>query len=220
MSLSLRESCQHYERHCRRQKKIPTFAEFNKKEFTCLPADKEVETAFISAVTKARRSYGLPITRRLVSLYDKLSASKEQEVAHIVSAVPPPVAKSFAVDVPAYKNAIRMNIRAPEAPEVTWNMEKYKQLVLESSIKEEKGLLVHFMPEKESHALKSLACKLTKNTWETIRGGECSVLKMKDGSEMDLKKHTLDTSDVRSFIRDIKKKITGPFFIRFSNTES
>ena len=223
MSLSLQESCQLYERHARRQKKMLSFAEFNRQHFTCLPADVEVESAFKTSVTKTGKAHGWPIRGRLMSLYRRLTKSGVDEVASSTSAVVSTAQKSFVHEQPKYSKAMRMKIRAPEAvepEEVTpeeWTLEGYVDAVQRSELKESKGLMVHFVPQKKGEPLSSLASKLTKTTWEAIRGKcESSVIKMKDGSQMDLSECEMDADDVKQFVRNRKKKVEGPYFIRFS----
>ena len=218
MSLSLQESCQLYERHARRQKKPLSFADFNRQHFTCLPADAEVETAFKSAVTKAGKAHGWPIRQRLISLHRRVTKSDVGEIASKVSAVVSPSQNSFVHEQPKYSKAIRMNIRAPEgAQEERWTLEEYVDTVRQSELKENKGLMVHFVPTTKGEPLSSLASKLTKTTWEAIRGkSESTLIKMKDGSQMDLSECEMNAEDVKQFVHNRKKKVEGPYFIRFS----
>lgn len=224
MSLTLQESCQLYERLARRQKVIPTFAEFNKQNFTCLPVNEQVECDFVAAVIKARKAEGLPIRSRLFSLYRRLTKSDVDHVAQEVVATPAPAAKSFVVSEPKYEKAMRMSIRAPtppvehEAGPVPWTLEEYVEAVRTSGLGESKGLMVHFMPPYKGDPLSSLASKLTKTTWEAIRGKSAETsIKMKDGTMMDLSSAQLDADDVKKFVRNRKKKVEGPYFIRFSS---
>ena len=222
MSLSLQESCQLYERHARRQKKMLSFAEFNRQHFTCLPADVDVEYAFKTSVTKAGKVHGWPIRGRLMSLYRRLTKSDVDEVASSTSAVVSSAQKSFVHEEPKYSKAMRMKIRAPEAAEPEeiddkeWTLQEYIDAVQQSELKENKGLMVHFMPKKRGEPLSSFASKLTKTTWEAIRGkSESSVIKMKDGTQIDLSEYEMNADDVKQFVRNRKKKVEGPYFIRF-----
>tara|TARA_B100001059_G_scaffold229387_1_gene261918 strand:+ start:604 stop:1275 length:672 start_codon:yes stop_codon:yes gene_type:complete len=221
MSLTLQESCQLYERHARRHKAVLTFSQFNQEHYTCLPDNAHVETEFLSAVSKARKAEGVPIRGRLCSLYRKLNRDSVSPVAQKVEAVPAPASKSYAVHEPKYEKAMRMNIRPPEAaPEAQpeqWTMDAYVQAVQDSGLAEAKGLMVHFMPEQKGEPLSSLASKLTKTTWDVIRGkSDERVIKMKDGTLMDVSACTLNAEDVSTFVRNRKKKVEGPYFIRFS----
>ena len=219
MSLSLQESCQLYERHARRQKKPLSFADFNRQHFTCLPADVEVEAEFRGAVTKAGKAHGWPIRQRLMSLHRRLTKSDLcPEIASKVSAVVSPSQNAFVHEQPKYSKAIRMKIRAPEgAQEERWKKEEYIDAVRQSELKENKGLMVHFVPTSKGEPLSSLASKLTKTTWEAIRGKpESTIIKMKDGSQMDLSECDMNAEDVKQFVHNRKKKVEGPYFIRFS----
>ena len=226
MSLSLQESCQMYERHTRRQKAIPTFAAFNKEKFTCLPENEVVEMEFKSAMLKARKAYGMPVTRRLPSLYHKLSGVEKPVSLTPPSAVVASSEKAFVYDNEKYEGAMKMNIRPPnciatetpkeEMKEEDLTLEEYKDMVEKSPLGEAKGLIVHFVPQKRGEALSSLACKLTKKTWEALRGKKDHPVKMKDGTELDLKSIQMDIDDVRNFVKSRKRKEEGIYFIRFS----
>ena len=221
MSLSLQESCKMYERTCRRQKAIPTFASFNTEKFTCLPSNEAVESDFKSSVLKARKAYGMPVTRRLPSLYHKLSGISRPTV-QIPAAVVSSSEKSFVYDNEKYEGAMKMSIRPPacldegELKEDDLTMEEYVAMVEKSPLKEAKGLIVHLVPQKRGDPLSSLSCKLTKKTWEALRGKKDIPVKMKDGSELDLKTLQLNVDDVRNFVKSRKRKEDGPYFIRFS----
>jgi len=227
MSLSLQESCKMYERVCRRQKAIPTFAAFNKENFTCLPENGVVETEFKSSLLKARKAYGMPVTRRLLSLYHKLSGVEKPVSVSVSppSAVVASSEKAFVYGNEKYEGAMKMNIRPPnciatekeeELKEDDLTLEEYKDMVKKSPLKEAKGLIVHFAPQKRGEVLSSLACKLTKNTWEVLRGKKDHLVKMKDGTELDLKSIQMNIDDVRNFVKSRKRKEEGPYFIRFS----
>lgn len=221
MSLTLQESCQLYERHARRHKSVPTFSQFNQEHYTCLPDNVQVEKEFMNAVSKARRAEGIPIRGRLCSLYRKLNKDSVSHVAQKVEAVPAPASKSFAVQEPKYEKAMRMNIRTPAPPAEEepqeWTMDAYVQAVQLSGLAEAKGLMVHFMPEQKGEPLSSLASKLTKTTWDAIRGkSEQKEIRMKDGTMMNLAACALNAEDVNTFVRNRKKKVEGPYFIRFS----
>ena len=223
MSLSLKESCQSYERYCRRHSDTPTFEAFNGKHFTNLPSNPEVYADFKRTLTAARRATGLPVTRRLPSLFHKLSGVSSAVVAAEPRAVVQvkTAEKAFRATKTDYDDAFRHNVRPPAAPvaEETWTLESYKSAVTSSAsvlLKEAKGLMVHLVPEKKQSSLEALACKLTKSTWESLRGKSDSPMKMRDGSTLDLTTVALDESDLAEFVQNRKKKIVGPYFIRFS----
>ena len=77
--------------------------------------------------------------------------------------------------------------------------------------------MVHLVPEMhDSSSLESLASKLTKNTWESLRGQSEEDLKMRDGSKIVMSSISLDEGDLAEFIQNRKAKMLGPHFIRFS----
>ena len=215
-----------YERYCRRHSDTPTFESFNARHYTCLPQNDEVYEEFKRVLTSARRSRGLPVTRRLPSLWSRFTGEEK------VVAAPPPVVqlktseKSFRSSMPKYDSAMRNNVRPPMAPTsisdeppATWTLDAYKQAVYDSRsvlLKETKKLIVHLVPEERSASLESLACKLTKSTWEILRGKKNDPLKMRDGSTLSLDTVSLDEGDLAEFVQNRKKKIEGPYFIRFS----
>lgn len=216
-----------YERYCRRHSDTPAFEEFNAKHFTCLPQDREVYNDFKRVLTSARRSTGIPVTRRLPSLWSRFSGEKR------ILAAPAPVVhvktreKSFRSSVPNFEAALRNNVRPPEAKNLklapseakTWTLEAYKKAVSESRsvlLSEPKNLIVHLVPEERTGTLESLACKLTKSTWESLRGKHDQPLKMRDGSTLELASISLDEGDLAEFVQNRKKKIGGPYFVRFS----
>lgn len=220
MSLTLQESCNLYERNARRNKSVQSFADFNKHNFTCLPVNADVERDFTTVVGKLRKAEGLPIRGRLFSLFRRLTKSDVSEVASSPQAVSTPATKSFAVTEHKIEKAMRMSIRPPSpASETsdTWTLEAYVKAVQESGLAESKGLIVHFMPEHKGDPISSLASKLTKSTWESIRGkSQETSIKMKDGTMMDLASIRLNEEDVKKFVHNRKKKVEGPYFIRFS----
>ena len=172
-----------------------------------------------------------------MSLHRHLTTS-DADVASKVTAVVPSASNSFVHTQPKYSKAIRMNIRAPtteamEATETTteameattttkatetekWTLVEYVDAVSVTDLKEANGLMVHLVPIYKGLSLQSLASKLTKTTWEAIRGKDGHTIKMKDGSQMDLSDYELNKEDVKQFVRNRKKKVEGPYFIRFS----
>ena len=222
MSLSLKESCQMYERHCRRHLDTPTFEAFNAQHFTNLPSNAAVYTEFKRVLTSARRASGVPVTRRLPSLYRKLSGVEETAAAVVPSVQVRTAEKACRSSSSEFTSALRPSIRpplqsAPVAP--TWTVDAFKEAVASSQsvlLKESKGLMVHLVPEQKGPSLESLSCKLTKSTWESLRGKSSTPMKMRDGSTLDLSTVAVDESDLAEFVLNRKGKIPGPYFIRFS----
>lgn len=239
MSLSLKESCQMYDRYCRRNSDTPTFQEFNSKHFTCLPASNEVFDEYKRVLTSARRAQGLPVTRRLPSLFKKMSQlDKEQTFEEFKPSVQVKhQSMSHLLNIPSMNSSMKMNIRSPKVEsktvakvfpklsvpkvakvDLTWSRESYSDAVKESQsvlLKEPKGHMVHLVPSKKGESFESLACKLTKSTWESLRGKSEAPLKMRDGSIIELSSIKMDEGDLAEFIQNRKAKIQGPHFIRF-----
>lgn len=225
MPYTLKESCRLYEQHCRRNLKVPTFEEFNGKHSTCLPSNPVVYNQFKTTLELAHKSDGLPVTRRLVNLWTRLSkTSSSMSMALSPPSLQVPVPKGPLSMVPDPSLALKMNIRTPQPAltkkEVPWTMEKYKKMVLNSSSKklqESSGLMVHLVPTSAVEDLTALACKLTKNNWNALVGqGDTTKLAMRNGSKFDLCGVELNKDDIVSFKREHKKNKQGPYFIRYS----
>lgn len=239
MTLTLKESCRMYEQYCRRRTAIPTFEEFNHAHATCLPRNKVAFQSFKQTVENAVKAEGVPVTRRLPSLFQKFSLGDQPAL------VPPSVqlaARPPVLAIPSPKQSFTMKIRQPvavsaaavsaaaepsaaesaaesESAAEPWSVESYKDLVLQSdnsNLRESKGLMVHLMPPEKETELVSLACKLTKSTWNALRGKSGTSLSMRDGSVLDLSSIQLKQEDVDMFVSNYKKKVAGPFFLRFS----
>ena len=236
MTLTLKESCRMYEQYCRRRTAIPTFEEFNHAHATCLPRNKVAFQSFKQTVEAAVKAEGVPVTRRLPSLFQKFSLGDQPAL------VPPSVqlaARPPVLALPSPKQSFTMNIRQPVAESAEsveaesaesveaesaesvepWSVESYKDLVLQSdnsNLRESKGLMVHLIPPEKETELVSLACKLTKSTWNAICGKSGTTLSMRDGSVLDLSSIQLKQEDVAKFVSNYKKKVAGPFFLRFS----
>jgi hypothetical protein len=226
MTLTLKESCRLYEQHCRRNLKVPTFEEFNGKHATCLPSNPVVYKEFKTTLELAHKADGLPVTRRLVNLWTRLSKTPSSKSMALSSpSLQVPVPQGPVSMVPDPSLALKMNIRAPTtqpglSKKKPWSLEKYKKLVQNSpsqKLKESSGLMVHLVPTSPVEDLTALACKLTKNNWNVLIGQDrTATLSMRDGSNFDLCGVELNKDDVVSFKQEHKKNKQGPYFIRFS----
>lgn len=243
MSLSLRESCTLYERYCRQHKDVPTFEAFNSAHYTCLPNHPTAYARFHASVTAARRAEGLPIRRKLFSLYKSLNGG-------IAPAAVPPrpqavvdtkrLQKACPVTVPSLTRAVSLKTRPPappaavpdepmttsemdesDAPELAeWTVAAYREAVAASThakLKDKANNMVHFVPVARGESLASLACKLTKSTWETLSGKSDAPLKMRDGTKRAMESIEMDTDDFAELRRQRKAKLSGPYFIRVSS---
>ena len=243
MSYSLHESCAMYVRYCRKHMDVPTFEAFNSKHYTCLPEHAVAFARFRSSVLSARRAEGIPIRRKLFSLYKCLVGEDGLQVAvptrravvdtkHLQKAIPevvppltravrlntrPPVAETAAVGEPASAS----DMDESDAPEMLeWTVDSYKQALTQSSnpkIKEHSKDMVHFIPVERNEDLAALACKLTKTTWNILTGKSSSPLKMRDGSKRSMQEITMDETDFAEFRHQRKTKVAGPYFIRVSS---
>lgn len=235
MSLTLRESCTLYERHCRRNKNIPTFNEFNSNYLTCLPEDTSTFNAFKSTLIAAKRAEGLPVRRRLPSLYKRLSSGSTFVDSSTKSSDSHKAFMSCAA--PSYENGLRMNIRPtassktesvvvlPESTteteaeietDLAWSLEAYKQELASSTnpkLKESTGMMIHFIPPTRCAPLEALACKFTKKCYETLQGKEQHAIKMRDNSVWPGGANW-NQDDVTAVLQMRKKKTAGPYFIR------
>ena len=102
-----------YDRYCRRHLDTPTFEAFNQENFTCLPQNDAIYADYVRVLKGARKAAGIPVTRRLPSLYSKFSGEP------LVSTVSTPSVQvrhqkaSFVSSLPSVSRTVKMNIRAP-----------------------------------------------------------------------------------------------------------
>jgi hypothetical protein len=102
-----------YDRYCRRHLDTPTFEAFNQEKFTCLPQNDAIYAEYVRVLKGARKAAGIPVTRRLPSLYSKFSGEP------LVSTVSTPSVQvrhqkaSFVSSLPSISRSVTMNIRAP-----------------------------------------------------------------------------------------------------------
>lgn len=238
MSLTLKESCSMYERHCRRTKaEPPTFEAFNAKHMTCLPRNSAVYGAFRTALLAARRSEGVPVRRKLPSLFRRFSGDEPEAEAETTT----PHRAFVSHTQPSYKSGLRMNIR-PEAPvsvqtateessamteteteaedteDSPWTLQTYKKDLAASTnpkLVEKSGMMIHFVPPTHCAPLEALACKFTKSSYEILQGKRDAALKMRDGSTWSAGANW-NQDDVAATLQARKDKVSGPYFIRVS----
>jgi len=238
MSLTLKESCNMYERHCRRTKgDPPTFEAFNAKHMTCLPRNSAAYSAFARALTTAQRSEGVPVRRKLPSLFRRFSGDEPEAVAETTT----PHRAFVSHTQPSYTGGLRMNIRPETAPSVQteteessamteteteaedtedspWTVETYKQDLAASTnpkLVEKSGMMIHFVPPTRCAPLEALTCKFTKSSYEILQGKRDAALKMRDGSTWAAGANW-NQDDVAAALQMRKDKVAGPYFIRVS----
>jgi len=219
----------------------------------------EIQEEYHRVILAAKRANGIPVTRRLPSLFKKFELYRKQSdmpdfVADNMSTTSvqiPSQAVAHKSVSPSIHQSVKMNIRPPACiateplmrkpteimenrhtseteiskPEPAtspeeWSLDEYKKEVQASKsvlLKETNGHMVHLVPQMRlATSLESLACKLTKNTWESLRGKSAMDLKMRDGSALVMASISLDEGDLAEFIQSRKQKKSGPHFIRFS----
>jgi len=220
-----------YDRYCRRNADTPTFEKFNRDHFTCLPSNRVVYDEYKRVLVGAQRATGLPVTRRLPSLFKRLSSSEKTTITTPTVQIRSQN-NSFNSQLPPLDSVMKMNIRAPscirsELPVIVpavapvgWTRESYSAAISANKsvlLHEKSGHMVHLVPAvKSDDSFESMAVKLTKSTWDSLLGKSMEPLKMRDGSELDLSTVSLEEGDLAEFIQKRKKKKDGPHFIRFS----
>ena len=91
----------------------------------------------------------------------------------------------------------------------------YKHVLKTTGIKEERGLMVHFVQQfHQIVKFEKLASRLTRETWRALKKGSGSV-EMEDGSVLSLNTLNMEQEDIDYMLRSHKKKERGPWFIRF-----
>lgn len=243
MSLSLRESCNMYERHCRRHNDVPSFEEFNREHFTCLPNNPTAHARFLASVSSARKAEGIPVRRKLFSLYKCFDSEENTDIAFKTTGAVVDIKRlqrACPVAVPTINRAVRMNTRQPEATTSTaltseetsemdesdavesaeWTLESYKDALscaTNPKLKDKSNNMVHFVPTEQNEELASLACKLTKSTWDTLTGKTSALLKMRDGTKRNMQEIVMNETDFAELRQKRKGKVPGPYFIRVSS---
>ena len=243
MSLSLRESCTLYERYCRKHHDVPSFEDFNRKHFTCLPNNPTAHARFLSSVSSARKAEGVPVRRKLFSLYKCFNSEGNADLAFKTTGAVVDIKRlqrACPMAVPALTRAVRLNTRQPEATSSTaltseetsemdesdavesteWTIESYKHALscaTDPKLKDKSDNMVHFVPTEQNEELASLACKLTKSTWGTLTGKSTAALKMRDGTKRNMDEIVMNETDFAELRQKRKAKVLGPYFIRVSS---
>ena len=205
MPLSLKESCKMFEKFNRQQQKTSTFEEFNALHGTCLPKNDRVYTKFMRNLYKARKSEGIPVTRRLMSLFDHLSMGPQ------VIATPAPQAQiPMAPSTILAGLSLQNKIRAPEKVSIL----SYRDLLSKKSGKfvDKKGLMVHFL-EPQGIPMLSNTCKLSKMNAKTLFNGKGN-LTMRNNTQLRMESMQVNKEDHKAFIVARRSKKAGPYFLR------
>lgn len=217
MSFTLKESTNKYEKFHRQKQITMTFAEFNAEYGTCLPENEIVERTFISSLTKAKKSEGTPITRRLYSIYKGLTGTSQENIAN-----PPPIpqiAQKVALPSVLATGAVGVsNIRPPSLAlkqlTVEDPVEKYQKQLTKEDAKffDKKGLMVHLVGT-DGVPLLGNTCKLNKSNAEVLYT-KSGTLKMRNQSTIEMNRLRLNEEDHKLFMEMRKQKTKGPYFLR------
>jgi|TARA_B110000908_G_C10267489_1_gene465873 hypothetical protein len=206
MALSLKESCKMFEKFNRQQQKTTTFEEFNALHGTCLPKNDSVYTKFMRNLHKAKKSEGIPVTRRLMSLFDHLS-SGPQVIATPAPQAQIPMAPPTILSGLSLQNKIR-------TPEQKGTILLYGDLLSKKSGRfvDKKGLMVHFVEPKGIPML-SNTCKLSKLNAKTLFNGKGN-LTMRNNIQLQMESMQVNKEDYEAFIVARRSKKAGPYFLR------
>jgi len=217
MSFTLKESTNKYEKFHRQKQITMTFAEFNAEYGTCLPENEIVERTFISSLTKAKKSEGTPITRRLYSIYKGLTGTSQENIAN-----PPPIpqiAQKVALPSVLATGAVGVsNIRPPSLAlkqlTVEDPVEKYQKQLTKEDAKffDKKGLMVHLVGT-DGIPLLGNTLKLNKSNAEVLYT-KSGTLKMRNQSTIEMNRLRLNEEDHKLFMEMRKQKTKGPYFLR------
>ena len=214
---TLKESVKLYEKVSRRKQTTMTFEDFNAKFGTCLPANATVYAKFIKSLNSAKKSEGIPVTRRLYSIYNGISGEKVQ---HPV-ATPKPnqqiAPKTACPSVISNGNVGHTTIRPPlnlESLTIDNPVEKYKELLKseDSKFHDEKGRMVHLV-SADAIPMLGNTCKLNKSNGNALYTG-VGTLTMRNQSTIDLENTEINAEDFVKFMTMRKNKEKGPYFLR------
>jgi hypothetical protein len=217
MAFTLKESVNKYEKFHRQKLETISFEDFNAKFGTNLPKNSEVYQKFLSSLHKAKKSEGLPITRRLYSIYKGLTGTSQGSIAspppapQIVHKVAlPSVLASGAVGA----GAIRPPIVALEQMTVEDPVEKYQKQLEKEDDKffDKKGLMVHLVGT-DGVPLLGNTCKLNKSNGSALYA-RTGTLIMRNQSKIEMNQLQINEEDHKLFMEMRKDKTKGPYFLR------
>ena len=217
MAFTLKESVYKYEKFHRQKQETMKFEDFNAKFGTKLPKNLEVYEKFMSSLHKAKKSEGLPVTRRLYSIYKGLTGTSQESIAspppapQIVHKVAlPSVLASGAVGA----GAIRPPIVALEQMSVEDPVEKYQKQLEKEDDKffDKKGLMVHLVGT-DGIPLLGNSCKLNKSNGSALYA-RTGTLTMRNQSKIEMNRLQINEEDHCQFMEMRKQKTKGPYFLR------
>ena len=220
---TLKESTNKYEKFHRQKQITMTFAEFNAKYGTCLPENEVVQRTFLSNLSKAKKSEGIPVTRRLYSIYHGLTTQSGQRTSKIIATPPPAPQIDHKPPLPSViaDGSFEHNIRSPTLDDVmalcsTFDdpIEKYQSLLQKEDAKffDKRGLMVHFV-ETDGVPLLGNTCKLNKSNASALYT-QNGTLTMRNQSTIEMDQLNVDEEDHQKFMQMRQEKIKGPYFLR------
>ena len=217
MAFTLKESVNKYEKFHRQKLETISFEDFNAKFGTNLPKNSEVNQKFLSSLHKAKKSEGLPITRRLYSIYKGLTGTSQESIAS-----PPPAPQiAHKVALPSVlasgavgAGAIRPPIVALEQMSVEDPVEKYQKQLEKEDDKffDKKGLMVHLVGT-DGVPLLGNTCKLNKSNGSALYA-RTGTLIMRNQSKIEMNQLQINEEDHKLFMEMRKDKTKGPYFLR------
>jgi len=213
---TLKESVKLYEKISRKKQTTMTFEDFNAAHGTCLPANANVYAKFLKSLNSAKKSEGIPVTRRLYSIYNGISGENAQQTV----ATPEP-SQQIAPKTPCpsviSNGHVEHNIRPPlnlEQMSINDPVEKYKQLLKSEDSKffDEKGRMVHLV-SADGTPLLGNTCKLNKSNGNALYTG-VGTLTMRNQTSIDVENTEINAEDFVKFMTMRKNKERGPYFLR------
>lgn len=216
MAYTLKESAQKYEKFHRQKQETMKFEDFNAKFGTNLPQNLEVYEKFMSSLHKAKKSEGLPVTRRLYSIYKGLTGTSQESIAS-----PPPapqIAQKVALPSVLSSGAVGAIIRPPSLAlkqmTVEDPVEKYQKQLEKEDDKffDKKGLMVHLVGT-DGIPLLGNTCKLNKSNGSALYA-RTGTLIMRNQSKIEMNQLQINEEDHKLFMEMRKDKTKGPYFLR------
>ena len=213
---TLKESVYKYEKFHRQKQETMSFENFNAKFGTNLPKNLEVYEKFMSSLHKAKKSEGLPVTRRLYSIYKGLTGTSQESIAS-----PPPapqIAQKVALPSVLASGAVGAIIRPPSLAlkQMTAEdpVEKYQKQLEKEDDKffDKKGLIVHLVGT-DGVPLLGNTLKLNKSNAEALYT-KIGTLTMRNQSTIKMNQLQINEEDHCQFMEMRKQKTKGPYFLR------
>ena len=172
---------------------------------------------FQSNLHKAKKSEGIPVTRRLYSIYKGLTGTSQENIA-----TPPPapqIAQKVALPSVLASGAvgvstIRPPILALKQMSVEDPVEKYQKQLENEDAKffDKKGLMVHLVGT-DGVPLLGNTLKLNKSNAEALYT-KSGTLTMRNQSTIEMNQLQINEEDHSQFMEMRKDKTKGPYFLR------